>query len=910
MNKNGHPNTRKYTNTLDDSMDIPKLLDVYCKTYRRNDMITTRRNKMYTNHVINVTFKYAVTDWNRCGKNTYIKYGYAEGDAEWKDSLAWKNGELIGVRTDTPIEKAADSETLAPYFAAVLDTYKPENGKKFEALQYKRVKNFKTMLSTAETRERLYQNGFDCDGMHFVRWKRSAGSSRVGKCQFIDEAMYSRIHRWELCGLRYREGDQVDLASLESYIALTSSAIIGTLEIKPENILLVDDYNSVFAEDVVSVEDENGRLVAKEGVYEISNSIFDGQGLIDVGAMGQYAGKGMVLLRNVFFKCCCFNTNLQQFFRERGITEVSQLNGQTRAKTIDEIKLVTTPSSIKYLKFGSFDAWLDHVEPNFGVVKHEKETHYMGGEMVQAHYQLLNTLQMSREEVAELLAPTFDYLEKVRSDNAVLRYHVHCDVREDDDYIRTCRTKNDIIYAMMGITDEFVRTKLYADFRAETIRAFIKNLKRGHVLISGNYSTLFGNPMEMLLHTVGEFDGTPFLGYGDKVHSKRFAYGTQVVASRSPHISMSNVWVANNVESEDIDRYFNLSKEIVCVNSIGENMQQRLSGCDFDSDTVMMTDNPVLLRSANRNKGKFKVAVSNVSGVKAKRKYTWQDKADLDVKTSNNLIGEIVNLSQELNTMIWDILNSGGSMEEIHNIYLDVCLLNIASGIEIDKAKKEFDISTARELSVLRKKYEREKEDGKRIKPFFFAHKDRLKGYYNVDRNAYTKHKTAMDYLQEEVNSYTRKRRSMNHDYITFAELIDPALYRATRVNTEHANAIIETVAQYKHRKAQIYSSSRYTDEEKFELSAQERQMCVEAIGRMRFSKSTLIDTLRTLESEDPTMFRYVFYTLFGFPNDDFYGILKSSRQKIYKIEPDPNGEISLFSVKFTKKCLTRDIEM
>ena len=47
----------------------------------------------------------------------------------------------------------------------------------------------------------------------------------------------------------------------------------------------------------------------------------------------------------------------------------------------------------------TLDEWLDILEPTFGVVKYEKPTHFFDGRMVQTHYQLLNTLQMTYEEV-------------------------------------------------------------------------------------------------------------------------------------------------------------------------------------------------------------------------------------------------------------------------------------------------------------------------------------------------------------------------------------------------------------------------------------------------------------------------------------------------------------------------------
>lgn len=122
----------------------------------------------------------------------------------------------------------------------------------------------------------------------------------------------------------------------------------------------------------MSVSEDGDHLIAEEKDEQITNSIWDGQGLIDISAMGKYSDKGMILLRNLFFKCCCFNTNLQQWFADHGITEVSQLKGYTKAKRVEDIKIVTTPSSIKYLKFGTINDWMKHIDNTFGVVKYDK----------------------------------------------------------------------------------------------------------------------------------------------------------------------------------------------------------------------------------------------------------------------------------------------------------------------------------------------------------------------------------------------------------------------------------------------------------------------------------------------------------------------------------------------------------
>ena len=101
-----------------------------------------------------------------------------------------------------------------------------------------------------DLRSHFYQNGFYLDGVHYVRYKRSAGSSREGKCLFIDERLYKAMDKWSSCGLKA----QTDLASWESYKALSLSSIKGTVDIPLHGILFVPDYKSVFREEVISVE--------------------------------------------------------------------------------------------------------------------------------------------------------------------------------------------------------------------------------------------------------------------------------------------------------------------------------------------------------------------------------------------------------------------------------------------------------------------------------------------------------------------------------------------------------------------------------------------------------------------------------------------------------------------------------
>lgn len=595
--KDSSINLAKFKNTLDYSLDSEKLREVYLKVYRNKKFSWFPTDYEHTVRVINVTFLYTVKEFNKISVriddpddkkkrkkqpkskkeklkaarnkkdiSIYVRNGYTMDYADLQDGVLIRNGTLIAIQTgiSIPEEKRVSDELLDGIF------------------QYKdgkyALKRNPTIASVADIRKDLYENGFDCDGVHYVRYKRSSGSSRVGKCLFIDEALYARMHKWEMTGIKLKEGDPVDLAALEAYIALTLSSIIDIITIDPKSILVVDDYESVFNDTVVATREKNGWLHTEEENVQIKNSIWDGQSLIDPSVMGIYSQYGMVLLRTNFFKSCCFNTNIQEFFKDNDITSIDQLNGFTLAENIEDIKLITTPSSIKYVKFGTLKQWLTHIDGRFGVVKHEKKTHFFSGRKVQTHYQLLNTLQMTQEEIDTFLKPSLNYMDALKTDPAAVRYHLH--YPENHEYSdRNIQSKNDIVFQLLGLNEKFSHTKWYRDFVTDMIKAYKNNIRKGHVLVNGNYSTLLGNPYEMLLHSIGKFNGESFLGVGN-IHSTRFAYGKKLLGSRSPHVAVGNILLTNNVDSPILDRYFNLTPEIVCINSIGENILQRLSGAD------------------------------------------------------------------------------------------------------------------------------------------------------------------------------------------------------------------------------------------------------------------------------------------------------------------------------------------
>lgn len=944
-NKTGNLNLSRFINSLDYSLDLIKMRQVHKSLFPVADIEQLEtvfsfdekgneydevhsRGKEYSCQVINVTFKYSNKEFNRVRGSYYIRFGYRIDDLVFDDCIAWDDGEIVGVQTGEKVNNPVDAEEL-PYFI-------------FKDGMYRAKDNIKTCNNVADIRSDIYENGFVCEGIKYVRFKRSSGSSRVGKCLFINERLYDAMHEWEMCGIQVDEGQDIDLAALEPYIALTLSSIIDTIEIKPENILVVDDYKSVFHERAIATRLVDGRLVSKPEDVEISNSIWDGQSLMDRSLFGEYSNKGMLLLRARFFKSCCFNANIQQWFADHGIKKVSQLNGYTRAKKIEDVKLITTPSSIKYLKFGTLDHWLDTLETTFGVVKYEKKTHFFDGRMVQTHYQLINTLQMTYEEVEQFIKPSLDYARMIKTDPAVLRHQISYQYQSPDDtfYTKAVTSKNDIIYRLLGMNDRFAKTKMYRNFCNDLIKSFIKNLRCGHVLVRGNYSTLCGNPIEMLKMSIGQFDGSSIIEK-NTVHCEMFESGKELLGSRSPHVTIGNILVTRNVIRPEIARYMNPTNEIVYVNSIQENLLERLSGADFDSDTMLLTDNEILVTAAKRNYENFPVPTKLVESAKRNRRYTNREKADLDIKTSVNKIGEIINLSQELNSILWDRINKGASIDDVMELYCDISQLDVMSNLEIDSAKRENPANNTRELQLLKKKYDVRDKKNRHVRPLFFKYIDGYKGYrddYHVyveqddefqklfktdkykdaqtikkesannivierGRMSYLKHETSMDYLQKCINRfYVPRDKEANHG---LSYMLVPISATKGEYQKDVEQQIVEIAREAKKEINSIWESTNPNKKTKRELAYDVQIKCSAALQEIQINEKTMRRLLGKLEDEYSDVTRFLFFSLLeqvrGFMLSGFHQIIQKSVSPVSILREDVDGDIQIYDFHYLK---------
>lgn len=348
---------------------------------------------------------------------------------------------------------------------------------------------------------------------------------------------------------------------------------------------------------------------------------------------------------------------------------------------------------------------------------------------------------------------------------------------------------------------------------------------------------------------------------------------------------------------------------------------------DYDSDTLLLSDNEILINAANRNYHLFDVPTSFVSAKKTKRYFTAEDKSDLDIKTSVNKIGEIVNLSQYLQSIMWDRIYKDGKSKNRENndtiilnqkeLYQDICKLAVLSGIEIDKAKKEFDVNTQKELHKLKSKYSVYVGDGdnKRIKkPMFFKMITLNNGYTLNPKHKYAYFHTPMDYLQKIINQFNFRRNTLDEITIPFSDIVMPVNLHSMPSDyvvkmSEKAYRVLDLIKQLKQEISSLYINydSKSKEEKKniHDIVQDKKEECINYINDISIAPYAMYLLVKEIDNERNSGYaRLIFNILYGTPNQSFFSMIRDNSDNLFKLVEDDNGDIDLFGYKYSKIAL------
>lgn len=791
----------EYIGMIPSSLELNKLISLGLKPTQKKTS-----KKQLSADVINVKFKQKVDSGGMIIKRLNEKIN----GLNIKIHKSEKDIEQITDETDKEKAELSKQKTISyrDNLNLFINKIKEESKQKESKTKWKGVKNDKL-------RSKLYVDGFtltDIDKktgeiveVKYIVYKRSSAKSRIGQCLFIKETFHEEMIRWSRMDLEFKGMNNFDYPSALAYESLVGSSIESIIKIKPENILIVDDVVSEFKQicNVIRTG-EDGFLDSFVEESIITNSLFDGESLLCSSYFPE--GKSMMLLRNHMFKSAAFNCNLEDYFIDRAaelkldyqIWEIPNMFGELMLAK--NVHLIITPSSLKALKFSDalgskkdmWNYWKDKVsadECQFGVCKSEKKSKHGfsddGDILQQTSYQMLNSLPSTQDDMKILSVFEREFIEKLKNN--------------DDFFIQYIKDTANAINTNMMFVDiyernkEIVRTKLFRKFRTEAINAHLTHVKKGKLRLQGcDYLVMLGNPMEYLSHAIGKLDLNSSSLKGNEVSTTLFNFDREVFGFRNPHTSPSNVLVAKNTYVRDIEFYFNLSDNIVCVNAIDFPLQDILSSCDYDSDTVMMGDQSDMLEICKKVFGKYRVCINDVDSEKPPYQLCNEDMARIDneLSKSQKYIGRTVNLGQLCMSTYWDLLSKGKTEDELEGLMKKIDVMTVLSCICIDMAKKMYEIDIKKEIDHVAKIAEL-----KPVKPLFWKYVSDNQEMINVKYNC------PMDYLFEEMNNIDQADKRIN---LSMKELL---VKKNTKKGNRHqSNKIIEYVEEKCFKINNVYS--------------------------------------------------------------------------------------------------------
>lgn len=725
----------------------------------------------------------------------------------------------------------------------------------------------KVKANKKKIRTYLYENGLEIDGHKYVFYKRGAGKAKNGYAFFIKEGMRDKLIKRSRLGVVFEEGEELDLTSLLAYESLITSGIVDLIDLDPQTeIFLIDDIYGKSVTSVASVtRDIDGAISTSDESIDIRNCLSDGQGLMDESLFEKYGkeDKGFMLLRSDMFKCCAFNTKIQDWFSYNNITDVKDMFGNTYDSK--KIKLITTPNSLKFLKLSykvgdgsdkqGYNHWRENIDNRFGVVKYDSQGNY--GNYNRMTYQLLNSIpNLSYEEIMDITKDEREYVELLKNDDLVFRNYILSNPKSvalfnesvNGDDMASYQT-TDLINCLAMRNSDVMYTQKFKKLKTNLITNYIDNLKIGKFRIKDSkYLTIVSNPYEMLLASIGEYRDKSIMS-GREVYCNYYKDGQEFCITRNPHINAGNVMYGKNQKRPEY-KWFNFTKNVCAVNFFDNDMPDRLQGCDTDSDTIMTIPHELLVEKAIYCEENFTTPTNKVEGEKKSRRYSMGDLAKLDIILSENYIGKIVNMSQIINSYLNDAMSKEYDDQITDELYNLSSKLSSLSQIEIDKSKKVFDsVKMGKELSKIRKnkniRYVKEddgfgKQVSKMVVPCFFAYISDFNNY-----RVFESFKTPMDTLQD-VLVFKGGKRSPN---VRFSDiLISPRdiTHSVGRYNHGQVHIIHKIVSKYgKTLSGLMVRDSKLSEEAKANIRSSAKSKAIDKLNEYKISQATILNILR-----------------------------------------------------------------
>ena len=438
--------------------------------------------------------------------------------------------------------------------------------------------------------------GFRINGIRYKRLLGTSGGVKNATIVFVSERLVDELRK-RIDNGRDTAAQQIP-AKLEAYRALTCS---GSIPVSmPQGILVVPDCETIFKEDIISLNDENTEEPAMEYVddFEITLNCSDGFGLMSPSLAKRWSEElrlgytaGGMNTRFAWEKGMVFCFDFHEFAEKvAGKRIVKDVWGND--VDIMNVELILTASMLKLWKcYESLEQYLACCAENkytFGITKVcPRELENWRG----LNYQFIQSYHLTDEQIDELIRPTVEELNDV----------IHGDYRKAILFLRGMNVtdenasvgKDDYVKALMiderMFDDPFVRKNIF-----NMIKRRLTDAKIGVIGVHGNYSIMSGDPYALCQSVFG-MEVTGLLKAGQIYNQYWRDIGAKDVACfRAPMTCHNNIRKREVARSEEMDHWYQYMNANTIMNA-WDSTCQALNGADFDGDLIMLTDNKILV---------------------------------------------------------------------------------------------------------------------------------------------------------------------------------------------------------------------------------------------------------------------------------------------------------------------------
>ena len=433
----------------------------------------------------------------------------------------------------------------------------------------------------------------------YVRLLSTSASIKKNEVFYVDERYKERIVENLECG--YNKESKFVPAKLSAYMALamsSSNPVRNTY-----NVCVVNDYEHKIITPVLELDDsiQEEPVIRQIDDYEMDINCNDGFGFIDPDFAEKWAEDlhldytpSAFITRHAFCKGVLARFPYKEFARENGITTITDVWG--KVWDVEEVDIVLTTSMLKLS--GSYESWDDYFTKatshhyTFSITKQTPKTLDMERT---TNYQFIQGLDWTDEDIKGFLQPTLDEITDVMGGDyrKALVYLRGMSLNEDSDVLRDDYTTALMINPLL-INDSYVQTSI-----RNMIKKRIDDCKKGTIKVRGNFQTTIGDPMLLAQHMFG-LPVTGLLKANEFYSNFWNELGVDyVIGFRAPQVSYNNISRMSLKNTDEMKKWYRYLGEIFILNGFDATMS-RLSGADFDGDTIFTTDNPYIIKGAQR----------------------------------------------------------------------------------------------------------------------------------------------------------------------------------------------------------------------------------------------------------------------------------------------------------------------